>query len=279
MKRSVVALFLCVTAAACSTASSGAQPSAPSSSAAPHTLADVATVLASSDGHPRQWSRYVKPLHTLVKRCAETAEAVAVGVLDPTASAISTAAIPATRLDVASALAALPKPRSTAGCRREAASYAAEVVGTGPAKAAAGWGGYAGSVTAWNAVHKPDRARPGGYLPRRGRLDAYEVLSAGQVSSLIERFDPPISAKFALAQVVRDLLPGKVHSAYTLRTGQCQQAIYLGPALGGLLHNSALGAFVELSSGGGVGHTRYDPLQVDRARITPLGAIGGEPCT
>jgi hypothetical protein len=88
-----------------------------------------------------------------------------------------------------------------------------------------------------------------------------------------------VSAKLALAQIVHDLLPGRVHSAYVLNAAQCQQAIYLGSQLGGLLHSASLGAFVELTSGGGVGHTPYDDEQVDRARITPLGAIGGEPCT
>jgi hypothetical protein len=188
--------------------------------------------------------------------------------------------IATTRLAVLAALAGARLPPSgVAPCVLSTAEYQDEIIGTGPARSSAGWGGYGGTVAAWNAVHHLDKARPGQYLPRRHNVDAYQLLSSGQVTSLVERFDPPIAANFALAQIIRDLLPGKVHVVYRLRTGQCQQAIYLGRQLGALLHDTSLGAFVELTSGGGVGRSHYDVHRVDRARISPLGAVGGQPCT
>jgi hypothetical protein len=234
--------------------------------------------LATDDGHPAQASRYVKPIRSLAKACGSLDLVQQVALRGHTA--LKRAGVAASELDVVTALAGagLVTGRPKA-CLGSAIAYLAEVVGTGPAKASSGWGGYAGGETAWNAVHKADSARPGSYLPRRHHVDAYQVLSSGQVTSLVEHFDPPISAQFALAQITRDLLPGKVHLVYRLHTGQCQQEIYLGPQLGALLHNPGLGAFVELTSGGGVGHTKYDDLRVNRARITPLGAVGGQPCS
>jgi hypothetical protein len=98
-------------------------------------------------------------------------------------------------------------------------------------------------------------------------------------STTVVRFSPPLTADVALATVRHVVLPGQEHTVYTLTAEECQQAVYLGSELAKLTGSSTLGAFVELTSGGGVGHTRYDAAQVDRARITVLGAIGGEPCT
>ncbi|HWA65102.1 MAG TPA: hypothetical protein VG899_01870 [Mycobacteriales bacterium] len=92
-------------------------------------------------------------------------------------------------------------------------------------------------------------------------------------------FAPTVTAAVALAVIRRRLLPGPEHQVYALTASGCQQAVYLGPALARLTGSSALGAFVELTSGHGVGRTRYDAARVDRARITVLGAIGGQPCT
>lgn len=102
--------------------------------------------------------------------------------------------------------------------------------------------------------------------------------SSGGRYQRVVRFSPPLTAELALA-AIQHSLPGKVHVVYALTASACQQAIYMGPALGRYYGNAELGAFVELTSGAGVGHTRYDAKQVDRARITPLGRIGGEPCT
>jgi hypothetical protein len=107
-----------------------------------------------------------------------------------------------------------------------------------------------------------------------GRLRGSRSLYSGSI-----RFAPPLTAEVALAVIRHSLLPGQVHVVYALTAYSCQQAIYMGPALGRKYGNSSLGAFVELTSGHGVGHGRYDANRVDRARITPLGRIGGQPCT
>jgi hypothetical protein len=95
----------------------------------------------------------------------------------------------------------------------------------------------------------------------------------------IVRFSPAVTAQLALAAVRTELLPGKERAVYELKAFSCQQAIYMSKAIGQRYGNSSLGAFVELTSGRGVGHGRYDASRVNRARITPLGRIGGEPCT
>lgn len=99
----------------------------------------------------------------------------------------------------------------------------------------------------------------------------------GQTLAL--HFAPTLTAPLALALIRHSLLPGKVHVVYSLRAAECQQTIYMGRKVGVLIGNPYLGAFVELSSGRGVGKTKYDASRVDHARITQLGAIGGEPCT
>ncbi|HVV13693.1 hypothetical protein [Amycolatopsis sp.] len=92
-------------------------------------------------------------------------------------------------------------------------------------------------------------------------------------------FSPPLTAEIALAAIRHAVLPGPEHLVYALTAAQCQQAVYLGPQLAKRTGSSSLGAFVELTSGRGAGRTRYAARRVDEARITVLGAIGGEPCT
>jgi len=281
MKRSVAALMLCVTIAGCSATSNGTPTGGPTidtPSAGPLTYHDAATALATADGHPRRGQPYLAPVRAIGKFCRLTSPDGTVTVVRAFADQLAAHGLHVKALTVAQALASAAR-HGHGQCSRTFAAYLPEIVGTGPAKSPSGWGGYAGSVSAWDAVHHSDPSHPGQYLPRRRGTDAYAVDISGQVTSLVERFDPPVSAPLALAQIVHDLLPGTVHSVYTLHTGQCQQAIYLGPELGGLLHNSSLGAFVELTSGGGVGHTHYDDLRVNQARITPLGAVGGQPCS
>jgi hypothetical protein len=106
-----------------------------------------------------------------------------------------------------------------------------------------------------------------------GRLAGSASLYSGHL-----RFSPPLTSELALASIEHSVLPGKVHVVYALTAYSCQQAIFMGPALGRRYGNAGLGAFVELTSGNGVGHGKYDANRVNRARITPLGRIGGQPC-
>jgi hypothetical protein len=93
------------------------------------------------------------------------------------------------------------------------------------------------------------------------------------------RFSPALTAGVALAVVRHVVLAGAEHQVYALTAQECQQAVYLGADLAKVTGSSSLGAFVELTSGRGVGRSRYDASRIDTARITVLGAIGGEPCT
>jgi hypothetical protein len=281
MKRSVAVVMLCVTIAGCSS-SNGTTTSPPTTqpptAAGPTTFRDAAAALAVADGHPASRGRpYLAPVKTIAADCRLTSPSATIARVNQFADGLAHMHFTVSRLTIAQALAGSARHEG-AHCGKTFTEYLDEIVGSGPATARSGWGGYGGSLAAWNVVHRRDPKRPGEYLPRRHGLDAYQVSSAGQVTSMVERFDPPVSASLALAQVERDLLPGKVHSVYSLHTRQCQQAIYLGSELGRLLHSSSLGAFVQLTSGGGVGKTHYDELQVNRVRITPLGAVGGQPC-
>ncbi|HVT22468.1 MAG TPA: hypothetical protein VHE57_13890, partial [Mycobacteriales bacterium] len=111
-----------------------------------------------------------------------------------------------------------------------------------------------------------------------GREVSRRPHSSGSRYFRIVRFSPPLTAELALASIVRFLLPGKVHVVYALKAFSCQQAIFMGAALGRQYGNPSLGAFVQLTSGRGVGRSRYDANRVNRARITPFGRIGGQPC-
>ncbi|HWC35955.1 MAG TPA: hypothetical protein VG650_14155 [Mycobacteriales bacterium] len=102
---------------------------------------------------------------------------------------------------------------------------------------------------------------------------------SGGLSAGVVRFSPPLSAELALAAIQHSLLPGRVRVVYALKAFSCQQAVFMGPALGRRYGNADLGAFIELTSGHGVGHGKYDANRVNRARVTPLGRIGGQPCT
>ena len=93
------------------------------------------------------------------------------------------------------------------------------------------------------------------------------------------RFSPHLTADLALAAIAHSLLPGRVHVVYELKGFSCQQAIFMGPEIAKLYGNPDLGAFVELTSGKGVGYGKYDADRVNKARITPLGRRGGQPCT
>jgi hypothetical protein len=95
----------------------------------------------------------------------------------------------------------------------------------------------------------------------------------------VVHFAPAVTSAIALAAIRHVVLPGAEHPVYSLAADECQQAVYLGSDLAKVTGSSTLGAFVELSSGAGVGLTPYDAKRVDHARITVLGAIGGEPCT
>lgn len=92
------------------------------------------------------------------------------------------------------------------------------------------------------------------------------------------RFSPPLTAELALAAIRHGLKFGKVRVVYSLTAYSCQQEIFMGPAIARRYRNPDLGAFVQLTSGRGVGHGKYDANRVDRARISPLGRIGGQPC-
>ncbi|HVU61780.1 MAG TPA: hypothetical protein VHD58_09035 [Mycobacteriales bacterium] len=104
------------------------------------------------------------------------------------------------------------------------------------------------------------------------------IHTAGGPSLTTVRFSPPLTAELALAAIRRSLRFGRVRVVYALRAYGCQQAIFMGPSLARRYGNPSLGAFVELTSGDGVGHGKYDAGRVNRARITPFGRIGGQPC-
>ena len=92
------------------------------------------------------------------------------------------------------------------------------------------------------------------------------------------RFSPSLTAELALSTIRHSLHFGKVRVVYSLKAYSCQQEIFMGPSIARQYGNPDLGAFVELTSGKGVGHGKYDARRVNRARITPFGRIGGQPC-
>lgn len=238
------------------------RPSLPRTPA--HSLADLAASLAQSDHRPARMGTYLAPLRTLQRKCRGGSVEVVSGAVDYLAGVLRHA-----RLSVppgASAAAVLASDvRAGIECMTLAEAIGREAAGQVPTTSA-GWGGYAGTLTAWRLAHRHSRV-------------IVSLSTSGRVFSVVRRFRTPLTAPLALASIERSLLPGKVHVVYALKAAECQQAIYMGPALASLFGNPSLGAFVELSSGKGVGRTHYDPKRVDRARITPLGRIGGEPCT
>jgi hypothetical protein len=228
------------------------------------TLEDLAANLAGGDHEPARIRTYLAPLRLLERRCRGGSVVVVSNAVDYLAGVVANA-----RIDLppgASAEAVLASDaHSGADCMKLAEDIGREVEGAVP-HTQAGWGGYAGTLTAWRLAHHDSRF-------------IRSLSTSGRVFSVIRRFRTPLTAALALASIERSLLPGKVHVVYALTAAECQQAIYMGPTLGALFGNSSLGAFVELSTGKGVGRTHYDKNKVNRARITPLGRIGGQPCT
>lgn len=238
--------------------------------------ASVASQLADAD-HAPALVQYSAAIDRLRSRCDPQSILINAG---RDARLLGSAGLPGTsRLDVLEELAVATKALDQS-CPIASAAYLAEVLHAQPSRTAGGWGGYAGTVQAFGIAHRPFSGRPGTYLPKLPDGDpTYQVFTSGTVTGVFRRFDPPVSQPVALAVVIRDLLPGKLHVVYALHAAQCQQEIYAGPALGRLTGSPDEGAFVELTSGKGVGKTPYDPKRVDRARLTPGSAIGGQPCT
>jgi hypothetical protein len=236
-------------------------------------------ILAGQDNKPARKSTYLAPVRRFNAECRNLSLAGLQNSVERLGGRLASARMVSAPYAAAAAALSAASADHVVHCTALSDVLWAELGGPRP-HTKVGWAGYAGTVAAWNKVHDADRARAGEYLPRRqDGDDAYRLSGAGRVFTLAERFSPPVTSQLALASIERSLLPGKVHVAYALKAAQCQQAIFMGPTLGKLFGNSGLGAFVELSSGKGVGHTPYDADQVDRARITPLGKIGGEPCT
>lgn len=238
----------------------------------------VAQGLADADHAPHKVPAYTALLAALSRRCGPPQ---GIGELaNQGATALSSAGLPdATRLAVLQELKVATDTLHK-GCSGALAAYTKELDTTRPPTGASGWSGYAGSLTAFEAAHQAFPGRPGAFLPRLPNGDAtYEVYSASPVTGVYRRFDPPVSQPVALAVVLRELVPGTVHAVYELRAAECQQEIYAGKQLGALTGSESTGVFVELTSGSGVGRTKYDARAVSRARLSPGGAVGGQPCT
>lgn len=278
-RRAVAAAVAAMIVTSCASASKPVvtSPVAPTVSATA-SLADLALALAAADHQPARKSTYLAPLRRLQQHCSPSSvPAIEAAVEGLAQGLVATRLVAAPRAVAEAALAADAVGRTS--CSTLSAELLTEVAAP-VAQTSIGWGGYGGTVSAWNEAHRRDPGRPGSYRPRRHNgEDAYRLVSSGRVLTMYEVFSPPLTAQLALASIRHSLLPGKVRLVYALTAAQCQQAIYMGSTLGRLIGNSTLGAFVELTSGGGVGRSRFDPVRVDRARITPLGRIGGEPCT
>jgi hypothetical protein len=271
-------LLLAISAVGCSPATSTSQPVPPDGISTASTLDNVATTLATDDLRPALAAVYLPALQRLKAHCKQISPTSLLLTVSRFGNALQRANLAASP-DWAAEVTLANDVHGKENCAALASAYALELDAK-PARTADGWGGYAGTFAAWGTAHRPDPARPGFYRPRLADgQDAYELVGYGQVLTMYRYFSPPVSATIALASIRRALLPGAVRVGYALTARECQQAIYLGHTLGTLLGSRTLGAFVELSSGRGVGRTRYDADLVDRARITPLGRIGGEPCT
>ncbi|HEX3707928.1 MAG TPA: hypothetical protein VHV76_14980 [Mycobacteriales bacterium] len=244
------------------------------------TLSDVAVDLAHEDGRPVRKSVYLRPLRRLDEVCAHASVSSVASDVEFLAGGIVNDRVTVSAPHAAAASALVADARRGTDCKALASHLLEETAEARPS-VHPDWGGYAGTLAAWRAQHRADRAHPGSYHPRRPNgVDAYQVPgSSGRVYSMVERFSPPLAADLVLASIENSLMPGQVHAVYELKAAQCQQVIFMGPGLAAEFGNSSLGAFVELSSGNGVGRTPYDADRVDKARITPLGRIGGEPCT
>jgi hypothetical protein len=134
----------------------------------------------------------------------------------------------------------------------------------------------AAAVLVANSHHRTNCGRLARHI--LAEIASSHLRGSGNLYRGFVRFSPPLTAELVLASIKHVLLPGKLHVVYALKAFSCQQAIFMGPALGRRYGNPSLGAFVELTSGAGVGHGKYDANRVNRARISPLGRIGGQPC-
>lgn len=234
--------------------------------------------LAAEDHAPHEVASYTAALNKLRHRCGSAA---VIGPLANKAVAELTAAhLPKpTRLGVLKELEVATKAMDTT-CASASAAYLDEVARGGPPTTSSGWGGYAGTLAAFSAVHTAERGQAdlfGPTLPNR--KPTYQLTSGSPISGMFRRFDPPVTQSIAVEVVLRDLVPQPVHLVYSLQTAQCDQQIFVGSALGKLTGSTSTGVFLELTSGAGVGKTNYDAAAIDRVRLTPGGAIGGQPCT
>lgn len=238
----------------------------------------VAQALADADHAPHEVPAYRTALSALSHRCGPAQGLAALA--DQGATALSAAGLPdATRLAVLRELKVAVKALHTS-CTGALGAYIRELDTTRPSSGTAGWGGYAGSLAAFESAHQGFPGRPRAFLPKLPNGDpTFEVYGGSPVTGMYRRFDPPVSQAVALAVVLRELVPGTVHSVYELHADECQQEIYTGKQLGALTGSESTGVFVELTSGQGVGKTKYDARSVNQARLTPGGAIGGQPCT
>jgi hypothetical protein len=234
--------------------------------------------LAAEDHAPHELASYTAALNKLRRRCGSPA-----AIAPPANQAVAELAaghLPKpTRLGVLKELEVATKAMH-ATCPVALAAYLNEAARGGPPKTSSGWGGYAGSLAAFSAAHTAERGQSTLFDPMLpNRKPTYQVTSGSPVSAMIRRFDPPVSQAVAVQIVLRDLVPQPVHSVYSLQAAQCDQQIFEGSALGKLTGSTSNGVFLELTSGAGVGKTKYDAAAVDQVRLTPGGAIGGQPCT
>jgi hypothetical protein len=233
--------------------------------------------LAAADHAPHQVASYTAALDKLRHHCGSAAAATLANRAVPSLTA---AQLPKpTRLSVLKELEVATKALHVA-CPVALADYLDEVAVARSPKTSSGWGGYAGTLTAFASVHPAAPGESGGFLPKLANgKPTYDVYSGSPITGMLRRFDPPVSQSVAVAVVLRDLVPQPVHSVYSLQAAQCDQQIFEGRALGKLTGDTSVGVFLELSSGKGVGKTKYDATAVDQVRLSPGGAIGGQPCT
>jgi hypothetical protein len=242
------------------------------------TPTSVAVALAAEDHAPHQVAAYTLALEKLRHHCGPSS--MIAPLADRGVAELAVAHLPKpTRLGVLKELEVATKSMH-ATCSTALAAYLGEVARGGAPKTTSGWGGYAGSLTAFAAVHPAEPGQSELFLPKLANGKAtYQVYSGSPISGMFRRFYPPVSQATAVAVVLRDLVPQPAHSVYTLQAAQCDQQIFAGDALGKLTGSTGVGVFLELTSGRGVGKTKYDATAVDQVRLTPGGAIGGQPCT
>lgn len=262
--------------AGCTTASSGGHVVPNGSATPPVTTGTVSRQLAALD-HTDSDRAYVTVLHQLHRRCRANSPSALRQLATAGYRALTSHGVAgASYLAVLRSLSSGSVPTGSArSCSHIGRDFAAEVEGT--SHPSTSYGGYAATTAAWAAAHHADPAHPGGYLPKLANGDDSEVIAGnGRVTTLTRSFDPPLSQQIAISVVRKQLLPGGLHSVYTLPTSRCYEVVYLSPRLGRLLSSSALGVMIELTSGHGIS-SHYDDALVDRAILTVGGRIGGQP--